>query len=253
MVLRRTQLHECDMKSFKKIIKANDSSYTAIASLRGYLAKKERTELTTRKIRYLQNIMRSELKEGGITTKRRVPGTGEKVIVKVEYRDTPENRKMNRVGQTYDKVTYKNAEYTDYVQKKMRRYKTKRPTRVDDDGNPIKRRNVWIEAVTQAKANYGVPNLVVVRKEVTDKNDPDQVMGKKVYIEAKKILARIKEEIAAEKAEGGTSMSSNATTTHTKEEPIQATQVVEEEEVEEVVVKKPVKKRARKRARVSKS
>lgn len=191
--LRKQVLMECDFKTFKKIINEKERKYNTLALLRGRLAKLDTDEQNTKKIRFIQHKMKKLIK-AGVPMKKRIPGTGERAIVKVPYKDTPENKKAGRVGQTYDKVVWQNAEYDEGAQRKMRKFKLKRPVTYDADGNPIKKQNVWITAMQQAKQNLGAPSFVTPKKEVTDPNDEKQVIGHKVYIEAKRILAELKAE-----------------------------------------------------------
>lgn len=202
MVLKRTALRDAKYSVFKKTIDEEKPSYNALSSLRTYLNKQETSDLNNKKIRNIQNRMKEMISEGVTGGRKRVPGTGKKVVTKVTYKDTPENRKAGRVGQTYDKVTYEGAEYTDHVQKKMRKLKLKRK-RVDQDGNPIepapKRRNFWIEAMAEAKKELQAPPMVIPRKTVEDESDPAQVMGFKVYRLAVKLNKEKKEAAKAAK------------------------------------------------------
>lgn len=196
--LKKRFLTECDFKTFKKTINEKERKYTTLAVLRGKLVKLDTNEENTKKIRFLQHKMKKLVKEG-VPMKKRIPGTGERVIVKIPYKDTPGNQKAGRVGQTYDKVVWQNAEYDENATRKMRKFKFKRPVTYDKDGNPIKKQNVWITAMQQAKQNLGAPSFVTPKKEVVDPNDEKQVIGHKVYVEAKRILAELKASAAAEK------------------------------------------------------
>ena len=148
--------------------------------------------------------MKSKLAEEGISGKKRVPGTGTKVVTKHEYKDTPENRKAGRVGQTYERVTYKDAEYTDYVQKKMRRLKLKRKREeVDAEGNPVapkkKRTNFWIQSMQEAKTQLNAPKMLLPRKTITDESDESQKLAHEVYLLAVEINNKKKAEAKAAK------------------------------------------------------
>ena len=196
MVLNRSNLVEMDLNAFKRVLKDAKTTFTSLGSLRGYLTKQEPSDVNAKKIRFVQNLMKEYLGDTGRCTRRRVPGTGDKVIVKIPYKDTPDNRKAGRVGQTWDKVVYENAEYSDYTQKKMRRYRIRQPEEVGADGKPVvkkRSRTLWIEALEQAKHKLNAPNFVVYRKDVKDPNDPEQVLGQQVYNEAMQILAVLKE------------------------------------------------------------
>lgn len=184
------------LREFKASLDNKPRAYNSLASLRGYLMKQEEiTPLLRKKILYTQRKM-NEAVENANAGKRRVPGTGERIEEVVEYKDTPENRKRNRVGQTYTRVTYKDAEYEERTQRRPRRIRIK-TTEPEVEGftKPV-RRNFWIEAMEIAKSELGAQSFIVVRKEVTDPNDEDQVFGHKVYLRAAEILQKLREEDA---------------------------------------------------------
>lgn len=204
MGLRRKELVEAKFSVFRNILHDEDPSYTALTSLRSFFRKQEETELNKKKIRHIQNRMKAKIDNNEITGKKRVPGTGRRVVTQFKYKDTADNRKAGRVGQTYERVTYEDAEYTDYTQKKMRRLKLKRKREVDEDGNPIepkkKRNNFWIDAMKEAKEQLDAPKMLLPRKTVSDPDDADQVLGNKVYLLAVELNKKKKEEAAAEAA-----------------------------------------------------
>jgi len=148
------------------------------------------------KLRYVEERMKAIL-DSGLQTKRRKAGTGDRVTVQMVYKDTPTNRRAGRVGQSYDKVTYENAEVATCLRTRMRR--RKRKSRASADGAPGPR-NAWITAVEQAKAELETPKFVIVRKEVRDPADAQQVLGNKVYLRAKELMAANKPQGAAEPA-----------------------------------------------------
>jgi len=197
--LRKQALIDCDYKVFKKTINEKERKYDALALLRGRLAKLETSDGNTKKIRFLQHRMKKLIKSG-VAMKKRIPGTGTRVVVKVPYKDTAGNQKAGRVGQTYDKVVWQDAEYDLEAKRKMRKFKFKRPAVYDAEGNVVKKQNVWITAMQQAKQNLGAPSFVTPKKEVTDPSDEKQVMGHKVYVEAKRILGELQAARAADKA-----------------------------------------------------
>lgn len=207
MVLKRDFLMNAKLSVFKKTLDEANPSYNSLSSLRTYLRKQEESDLVNKKIRNVQNRMKNQLAEG-IKGKKRIPGTGTKVVTTKEYKDTPENRKAGRVGQTYEQVTYKDAEYTDYVQKNMRRLKLKRKRQVDEEGNPIepkkKRANFWIESMKEAKKELNAPSMILPKKEIKEgESDPSKILAHEVYLRAvqinnkKKAIAKIQKEAAA--------------------------------------------------------
>jgi len=132
-----------------------------------------------KKLRLVETEMKEIINEGMVNTRRK-RGTGEREVVECEYLDTIQNRKKERVGKKYTKTRFKNAEFVDVKRQKMRKRKRK---------NKVTRgKNRWIVAVTEAKKQLKSPNFVIVRKEVTDKNDKSQKMGVAVYNLAKKIM-----------------------------------------------------------------
>lgn len=206
MVLRREALLKASYPAFKKALEEHGSGYNSLSTLRSYLMGQEKiSNVTARKIRLVQGMMSACL-EDGKTTRRRRPGTGERVVVKVQYRDTPDNRRKGRVGKTYERVEYKDAEWVDHKQTTMRKMKVK-PTEPEIDGfTPPVRRDLWIEAV--AEANTAVmaglenpPKFVPIRKEVKDPSDEKQVLGHKLYLKACEIMERLRAEQASKKVE----------------------------------------------------
>lgn len=204
MVLRREALLKASYPAFKKALEERGCGYNSLSTLRSFLMNQEKiSNVTARKIRFVQNLMSACLEEGN-TTRRRRPGTGQRVVVQVEYRDTPDNRRKGRVGKTYERVEYKDAEWIDHKQTTMRKMKVK-STEPEIEGftAPV-RRNLWIEAV--AEANEVVmaglenpPKFVPVRKEVKDPSDEKQVLGHKLYLKACEIMERLRAEHAQAK------------------------------------------------------
>lgn len=188
--------NEASFREFKASIENKPRTYNSLSGLRSYLMKRdEMTPLLRKKIVFVQRKMTELVKEAG-ATQRRVPGTGERIEEQVEYKDTPENRKRGRVGQTYTRVTYKDAQFEEHKQRRPRRLKLKTiEPEVEGFTKPV-RRNFWIEAMEIAKSELGAQSFVVVRKEVTDPNNEEQVFGHKVYLRAAEILQKLREEDA---------------------------------------------------------
>lgn len=188
--------NEATFREFKASLENKPRTYNSLSCLRTYLMKQdEMTPLLRKKILFVQRKMNDLVKESG-AAQRRVPGTGERVEEVVEYKDTPENRKRGRVGQTYTRIVYKDAKFEERKQRRPRRLKlqTLEPE-VEGFTKPV-RRNFWIEAMEIAKSELGAQSFVVVRKEVTDPNDEEQVFGHKVYTRAAEILQKLREEDA---------------------------------------------------------
>lgn len=196
MPSKREFILTCSLEKFKRAVNEKPLHYNALATLRGvFTAQETLTSVQANKLRFVQRKMQECIDEGKVS-KRRVPGTGERVEVEVEYKNTPENRKRGRVGQKYTRTVYKDAEYVEHKQKKMRRARVKqREEDVEGFTAPV-RRNFWIEAMAKAKANLGTENFVVVYKEVKDPKDEQQVLGHKVYLEARRILEELRAEDA---------------------------------------------------------
>lgn len=196
MALRRDYLMTCSLNKFKAALDEREHSYSALANLRAHFLKREElTPVQANKFRYLQRKMRSCVKEGRVS-RRRVPGTGKAVEVEMEYKDTPDNKRKNRVGQKYKRVVYEGAEYVEHKQKKMRTTRISQPGPKVEGFTPPVRRNFWIEAMAKAKQNLGTDNFVVPFSEVKDPDDEKQVLGHKVYLEAHRIMKQLREEDA---------------------------------------------------------
>jgi hypothetical protein len=180
---------------FESYITNNKKSFTTFSRYRKFLMGSA-TRPDKKKLRFIETHMRNMINEGdGIVTKRRKPGTGERVIEKIPYNDTATNRRKGLVGKTYDRVTYKNPEI---IETKKKGYRKRKRVMKPRDGAP--RVNTWISCVQQAKKELGASGLVIFRKTVTDPEDPKQIEGNKVYIRAKEIMEEKKSEAAKLKA-----------------------------------------------------
>jgi hypothetical protein len=186
------KLGEMKFTAFTVYLDENPKRYATLSRYRKLLTG-AKTKNNRLKLRHVEDQMKAIL-DKGLETKRRKAGTGERVMVKMVYKDTPGNRRADRVGKEYEKVTYENAEVATCVRTRMRR--RKRQSRANPDGTPGPR-NAWIVAVEQAKAELDTPKFVIVRKEVRDPADETQVVGNKVYLRAVEIMAANKAAAAA--------------------------------------------------------
>lgn len=166
---------EIEMNEFKDRIKLEEN-YNTLNRYRKVHAE------DVDKCRIIYNHLKSLAKDGGLTVKRRKPDTGVRKEVEEVYKDTLENRNRGRVGQTYKRVVWEDAEYEE-VPRKIR--KRKRTT-------GEKKHNPWTDSLAKAKEELGAPKYVTIRKE----GDPDDI-GVKVYKRAIEILQKYKEEKAA--------------------------------------------------------
>lgn len=175
--------------AFKKHLEDTPRKYATLSKYRKVFAAVDpetSTPANRKKLRLVEKQMDAII-AAGLTTKRRRPGTGTRVVEKLVYQDTPGNRRLNRVGQEYERVIYQDAVWDDLQRsQKRRRRRAARGT----DGAP--RRNLWIDAVQQAKAELGAPKFVIVRKEAKDAEDEAQKVGVAVYNRAVEIMAASK-------------------------------------------------------------
>lgn len=182
------------LREFERRIGLIDS-FGKLNKLRFVLNSASYTEdeaMKRKKLNIVEKRMRAISETGAVVKRVRKAGTGTKVEEEHIYTDNKANRDAGRVGQTYKKVKYTDAEYEERPVK-MRRI---RRTSAGGEDKP-KRTNMWIEAVQQAKAALGAPSFVIVRKEVSDPSDAQQVMGQKVYQKACEIMAAAKASQAA--------------------------------------------------------
>ncbi len=200
MIPSKKIMYTIGFPEFKDILTESERSYSWLTSLCTYLSKQEDSKLNRQKISWIQEKRQQLLDAGKVKTKRRIPGTGTKVITKKPYKDTVDNRKAGRVGKFYDVVTYENAEYDERVQTNMRRVKKKR-RKHDEDGEPVKKKQpgLWIMAMDQAKRDMNITGFVKVRKTVTNESSDEQVFEHKVYLRAKHIHEKLKAQEKARK------------------------------------------------------
>ena len=137
-----------------------------------------------KKARAVYALMRERV-DAGATVRRRKAGTGAKKEIQLVYRDTPANRKLSRVGVTYTKTVYENAEVEEVKRKLRRQKRAKDPSRKRSG-------NAWIRAVVAAKAELGAPSFLIIRRESDDPNDA----GVRVYHRAKQLMQQSKIEAA---------------------------------------------------------
>ena len=145
-----------------------------------------------KKYKLLAAKMKSEVK-GGYSTKRRVAGTGKRVEVEREYKDTATNRKKGRVGQKYKYVYYEEAEMKEIVPK------VKRVKRVKTDKDE-KRVHKWIDSVKEAKKQMReegqeIPGWVVIRKSTGENPTETDKLGVAIYERAIKIMNEKKAQV----------------------------------------------------------
>jgi hypothetical protein len=199
MVVERKKVRELSPKKLKAYLEEQQPKYQTLALTRGYLRqliKENPDDKSARsKVRVVEKIMDAKLAgEGGddVVRKRRKPGTGTPKVTEHVYKDTPTNQKLGRVGQTYTRTTYEDAEYDTHRQVKMRR------TRLRSKPDPATRRaNPWIDAMRQAKQELGAPGFCIVRRNVSDPDDEEQQMGRRVYLRSVEIMKANKAAAAA--------------------------------------------------------
>lgn len=171
----------------KALVTAHDAARDACAAggdaADPALGKAERA--AAKKAKMVDSMLRERV-AAGVTVRRRKPGSGTKTEVQLVYKDTPGNRKLGRVGQSYTKVLYENAEVED-VQRRLRRRKRAAAT-------GTRQGNSWIRAVMQAKAELGAPGFLIIRKQAPEAPaggaaDPAAELGARVYARAKEIMA----------------------------------------------------------------
>lgn len=199
--MNAAKLESMKFGEFTAYITANPKRYGTLSRYRKILASSALGRNERKKLSFIEKEMEVILAKG-LETKRRKPGTGTRVVVKKVYGNTPANIRKGLVGKEYEKVEYHDAEVETRVRTRMRR--RKRQMRANSDGTG--HRNAWITAVAEAKKELGTKNFVIVRKEVLDPEDEDQVLGHKVYLRAKEIMEAAK---AAEPAEPATEAASD--------------------------------------------
>lgn len=160
------------------LVRCRRSLNIALAAVETSEDQKEKIEDLDEKLRLIESLMRKKIKNGE-TVKKRRPGTGEKRVTQHVYQDTPGNRRLDRVGKTYEKVMYVNGEITEASIKLRRR---RRVVKKADDATP--RANAWIKAVQFAKEELGAPKFVIIRRESSVEND----IGVKVYNRARELM-----------------------------------------------------------------
>ena len=179
---------------FRKYLEANPKKYNTLNRYRVLFAP-DMSGNGRRKLKLVEAAMQVILDEGA-SIKRRVPNTGTREEIDAVYKDTASNQKLNRVGQTYKKVIYMNSEFEETKRFKMRR----RRRNINADPNKPVHKNLWIDSIGLAKAEFNTPKLVIVRKVITDPADESQVLGNKVYLRAKEIMVAAQAVAAAAKA-----------------------------------------------------
>lgn len=192
MQLSKHLIFEGNVKEFERRVGCC-SSFSKLNKLRFTVNGNPIDDAETRrkKVNIIEKRMRVLSAAENATKRVRKPGTGTKVEEEAVYADNKANREAGRVGQTYKKVSYTDAEYEERPLK-MRRIRRVKP---EGEEKP-KRTNLWIEAIKQAKTELNAPKFVIIRSEVKDPNDEAQVLGNKVYQRAREILVAQKAEAA---------------------------------------------------------
>lgn len=182
-MIKHANKPELDVGEFKDRIRHEDNYNTLNRYRKQFEEDADRQKVLHQHLRKLS-------KDGAFQIKRRVAGTGTRKEVEEVYKDTLQNRKMDRVGQKYTRVIWENAEYEE-AQRKIRKRK-----RISSDGSSAgkKRRNAWLEAVGKAKEELEAPRMTKPKKE----GDP-QSLECKVYARAIELMPSIKESIKAER------------------------------------------------------
>jgi hypothetical protein len=170
-----------DDDNFKKYVK--EASYPNLVKLRKELLANE--ELKNR-LQRTEKRMR-EILDSGYVVKKRMQGTGSRIEQEKEYKDTPSNRALGRVGLTYKSVRFENPDYH-FIAPKLRR---KRKVRSEEEKKNAKT-NLWIASVGQAKLELDAPKWVVIRREALDSGAADDI-GVRVYKRAMEIMNEKKE------------------------------------------------------------
>jgi hypothetical protein len=130
-----------------------------------------------------------EILDSGYVVKKRTQGTGSRIEEEKEYKDTPSNRALGRVGLKYRSVRFENPDYH-FIAPKLRR---KRKVRSEEEKKNAKT-NLWIASVGQAKLELDAPKWVVIRREaLVSGGAGDDDIGVKVYKRAMEIMNEKKE------------------------------------------------------------
>lgn len=162
--------------NFTSYLDESPKKYATLSRYRKILSvEPNKTKLNRRKLKHVESLMKVILDNGLITTRRK-SGTGERKEINLIYKDTPVNKRLGRVGNSYTKVVIEGGDVTEHTRTKMRRRK-RRQRDVQANG----KRNAWIEAIEQAKQELNAPKFIIIRKEVKDESDPNQVLGHEIY------------------------------------------------------------------------
>lgn len=186
---RPSQWETMSLKAFRENMRNEEHTLKNLTRIRNSLAGGMEGEEQQKKLRLVEALMRKKLKEGEKVLKRKA-GTGERTVVEMVYRDTPGNRRLERVGKTYSKVSYTNPEM---VETRIRIGRRRRAPVENDPEQPDskkKKKNVWIQAVETAKRELQAPAFVIIRKESPDPND----LGVSIYNRAKAIVHALQQE-----------------------------------------------------------
>ena len=163
-----------EKKEFAKFVE--EAKFSSLVRLRKALLGLDDEK---KKAKVVEKRLREQIDEG-YTVKRRKPGSGERVEETRVYKDSAQNRELDRVGREYKVVMYRDPEYIEVaprLPKKPRRRSVENP-----------KKNCWLESVAEAKVQIGAPKWVVIRKDVKNPEDPSEVMGHRLYTKAMEIL-----------------------------------------------------------------
>lgn len=181
-VLRRDVLDTTDDVEFKSRID-HETNYATLSKVASKVAKdkdKKRLRIVNKRITDLH-------RDGQVTKRVRVEGTGTRVEKEFTYANSRVNQMNGLAGKTYTRTVWEGAEY-EYVPRNIR----KRHVRTTDEASK-KPPNKWILALQKARAEMGITGLVPVRREAKDRNDEQQILGERLYLRAREIMAEQKD------------------------------------------------------------
>lgn len=172
--------------------------------LSAYLVKAKKfhegkpTATNKTKIRVIEQKMKQLIEAGGVTVQRRIPGTGEPVVITKKYVDTLENRAAGRVGNEYTITRWTGAQYETVAVTKLPNKKRKRAAGEGEEEKP-KKKTAWTDALTRAHQDLGIGNqFVAVYKTLPENATEAQQLGHKLYNLTRKYLEEGKAAKAAE-------------------------------------------------------
>lgn len=180
--LSRDATNTTDDNEFKNRINY-ETNYATLSKIASKVAKdqdKKRLRIVNKRITDLH-------KDGQVTKRVRVEGTGTRVEKEFTYANSRVNQMNGLAGKTYTRAIWEGAEY-EYVPRNIR----KRHVRTTEDASK-KPPNKWILALQKARAEMGITGLVAVRREAKDRNDEQQILGERLYLRAREIMTEQKD------------------------------------------------------------